>query len=382
MVRPLMLPELPILMPMPDCGDTNFGDPVPMTRRRWLRAVVGMLGMGCLGAAGLLADPAMVHATSTATPFDRNAARRMATGTMPRVAVLDWGLTEVVLSLGVTPLAIARPTWYRALDGDPSLPVAVTDTGLLYQPNFEVLQALAPELIIVTPWHAPLLPQLRRIAPVEMVAMFGARHDLLALAQSATQQLGDRLNRQAAAAALVAETGQVIAATRATLASRLSDNVGTPMLFFKPIDATHVAVYGENSLFGAVAGRAGLQNAWTGEGDLLGSGQTDLAGLADATRLHDVDRLLAVAIDAPPPLAAAMRGSRLWQVLPFATAGRVVQLNGMTYDGHPFAPFGGLRTAIRFARALTGVLDLTSSHNVASGSMHALSRMSPATPRA
>ncbi len=54
----------------------------------------------------------------------------------PRVAILDWGLTEMALSLGIVPVGVSAPDWYRRLFALPMLPPQVQDVGLLFQPNF------------------------------------------------------------------------------------------------------------------------------------------------------------------------------------------------------------------------------------------------------
>ncbi len=78
---------------------------------------------------------------------------------------MNWELTETLLALGHVPVGVPLPDWYASTIVAPSLPHGVVDIGLLYQPNFDVLLTLAPDLMIVTSGHASILPALQRIAP-------------------------------------------------------------------------------------------------------------------------------------------------------------------------------------------------------------------------
>jgi ABC-type Fe3+-hydroxamate transport system substrate-binding protein len=262
-------------------------------------------------------------------------------GAAPRVVVLDWGLTEVVLSLDVVPVGISRPPWYRLLDGDPPLPASVTDTGLLFQPNFEVLQALRPRLIVVTPWHQPLVATLERIAPVVVVPMFGPGLDVLSTVCDATRKLGIVLGRRHAADALLARAKHRFADAAVALAGFRA--LRRPVLLLKPIDARRMTVFGPKSLFGGVLRELGIDNAWQGAADPQGNGQADLAALADSSAAQ------AMTIGTPPGVAAELAKSPLWGALPFVRERRVCALG-------PLASFGGVISAMRFAGEFTAAV--------------------------
>src|ERR1700754_4673937 len=159
---------------------------VSVTRRRMLMGgtaagVVSSCGfaeaLGFGARAAVAAEPTDATVRSTAgdagapaTAAVEAAAARMCTA--PRIVVLDWPLTEIVLSLGVVPVGVSRPVWYTRLDGVPPLPPSAVDTGLLDQPNFEVIETLKPDLIVVTPAHAPMRTLLERIAPTLAVPLY------------------------------------------------------------------------------------------------------------------------------------------------------------------------------------------------------------------
>jgi iron complex transport system substrate-binding protein len=144
-----------------------------------------------------------------------------------RVAILDWGLAELALALGVTPTAVSAPNWYRKLINVPAMPTDVVDIGLLFQPNLEALYALRPDNIIITPQHALLTPILERIAPVVTLPVNG-----LAGYTAATKQMAALFDRKPQADALIQHLQQQMAQTRESAA-------GLSARFFWPLRSIH-----------------------------------------------------------------------------------------------------------------------------------------------
>src|SRR3546814_5125354 len=105
------------------------------------------------------------------------------------------------------------------LDGVPALPAQVFDTGLLFQPNFEVLQGLSPDLIVITAWHGPLRPKLERIAPTLTVSVFVSGIDAYTSVCEQTRRLGRVLGRESEAEALLGRTGAVMGSLANSLRS-------------------------------------------------------------------------------------------------------------------------------------------------------------------
>ncbi|MGH8783391.1 ABC transporter substrate-binding protein [Paraburkholderia sp.] len=258
-----------------------------------------------------------------------------------RIVVLDWGLIEVVLSLGVVPVGVSRPVWYTRLDGDPPLPSTVVDTGLLFQPNFEVLAALKPDLIVVTPWHAPLRAMLERVAPTFTVAMFGPGLDIYPAVRAATHQLGAKLGRDREADALLQRADQQIAAAAQMVAG--TGAAQRPLVVLRALDNRHVSVAGPHSLFDGVLRQLGLVNAWQGATDPQGMAEADLAALAQHSDAQ------AVLFGTPPAIAAGLSRSPLWHALPFVAQRGVAQIG-------PIPPTGGVVAATRFATSLVQAL--------------------------
>ncbi|VVE16379.1 Iron(3+)-hydroxamate-binding protein FhuD [Pandoraea capi] len=264
-----------------------------------------------------------------------------ASGRTPRVVVLDWGLAAQVLALGVVPVGVARPFWYRLLSGTPEMPDSVVDVGLLFQPNFEVVQSLRPDLIVITPAHASLADSLSRIAPLFVAPPAHPHEDGYRLAQRRAHALGDALGRPAETARLLAQTDARLGAVR----DRLAQHGATqrPIYLMSPIDTRLTNVFGRESVFGGTLAAVGLTNAWRRPSDTEGMAQIDYTQLGVDTAAS------AMLIGARPGLLGMLGQSPLWQALPFVRGARVGQLPMML-------PTGGTPTAVKLADALSVAL--------------------------
>jgi ABC-type Fe3+-hydroxamate transport system substrate-binding protein len=252
-------------------------------------------------------------------------------GPPQRLAVLDWGLTELILALGVTPQSVSAPDWYRKLIGTPELPASVVDIGLLFQPNLETLYALKPDLMVITPGHALLKPQLERIAPTLTLPTGSFAEWKIALSKLATV-----LHREPQAREVTAAFEQ--AALRARAAA---EAYRRPLLIATPIDALHMRLYGAGSLAGDVLTRCGFRNAWQGGVNSQGEAMVELAriGTEDAG-------LILLPEDGQLPLIQRWQSSLLWQRLPLTSQPQ------LAFPAQKFNSGGALVTAARIAEAL------------------------------
>ncbi|QLJ66788.1 iron-siderophore ABC transporter substrate-binding protein [Serratia marcescens] len=252
-----------------------------------------------------------------------------------KLAVLDWGLTEILLALGVTPAGVSAPDWYRKLIPTPALPASALDLGLLFQPNLETLYALRPDAIVITPQHALLKPALERIAPTIALPTHG-----LAELISAARQLGERLQRQPQAAQILASLNGKL--SRASLLAR---QVERPALLAAPVDALHLRVYTAGSLPGDVLAACGLRNGWHGGAGAEGSVLVELTRIADLNA-----RLMLLAPDDQRESVSQWRQSSLWQRLPLTAAHNLNLIEENISDA------GALITAGRFADIFTAMM--------------------------
>ncbi|WP_322029347.1 ABC transporter substrate-binding protein [Paraburkholderia sp. J76] len=268
----------------------------------------------------------------------RGAPQRVA----PRVVVLDWGLAETLLALGVVPAGVAEIGDYNANVVTPRVPPGVPDVGLRLAPSLEWLAQLAPDLILINSSQASQRDMLERIAPVRAFAVYTDAGAPYARAESVTRELGALCHCEAAAETLIAQTAQALAINRAHLASAVAPM--RPLYLIRFFDARHIGVYGARSLFQDVLDTLGVANAWRGPTDYWGIGVAPLEALAatpDARVLY-FDPL-------PPDVARTLASNRLWRALTPIAHDRVAALP-------PFWGFGMLPSARRFGDALTQAL--------------------------
>ena len=249
----------------------------------------------------------------------------------PRIAALDWTLASACLSLGLAPVAVAEPRLYGRWVEEPALPPGVVDLGLREAPSLEALAGVAPDIILLNSFNAALRPRLERIAPTCAIDIYGETRHPLAVSATALRDLGTRFGCRPRAEAVLAAADSTFDRIRAALAG------GTPraVLPFNLVDARHLRLYGEGSLFADTLARIGLASAWTGATGPWGSASGDLTALVAVP-----DAVLALVEPVPREAEAALSGDGLWAGL---TRGRVLLRLPAVW------PFGETEAALRFA---------------------------------
>ncbi|MDR5798684.1 ABC transporter substrate-binding protein [Caballeronia sp. LZ001] len=301
-------------------------------RRRWLGATLAAVA-AVSAAPGAFAAPAPAAATAR------------------RIVTMNWELTETLLALGVAPVGTSLPDWYRTTIVEPPLPAGVADIGLLYQPNFDVLRMLAPDLFVITAEHAPARPSLERLAPTITLGGYMSSDTPYAALCDDTARLAARLQRPARASALIADASRTTEAVRARIAAR-PELSASPVIVADLVDDRHLRVYGRGSLFDAMLAKLGVRNAVNpSSGGRVWATQAG-AALVPLQRLVDVQQasLLLVAPVAAP-VVAQLRYNAIWQALLAVRARRVARLPVI-------APYGGLVSMQRFAHAIDNALGL------------------------
>ncbi|CAG4917634.1 ABC transporter substrate-binding protein [Paraburkholderia saeva] len=266
----------------------------------------------------------------------------------PRLVVLDWGLVETLLALGVEPAGVAETGTYNDSVITPAVPPHVPDVGLRLAPSLELLQQLAPDLILINSSQEAQRAMLERIAPVRAFAIYTDAGSPWRRSQNVTLQLARLCGRESAGHALIDATGRILARARAQIAARRAgapaSEPARPLYLIRFFDSRHIGVYGARSLFQDVMDALGVDNAWRGPTDYWGIGVAGLEKLA-ASPAADIlyfDPL-------PGGVARTLASNRLWHALPAVAAGRVAALP-------PFWGFGMLPSAARFADALGAAL--------------------------
>ena len=260
-----------------------------------------------------------------------------------RVIVLDWGLAELTLALGVVPVGMANTPGFRRTFTACPLPDSVVDLGLMFQPNMELMLALKPDLIVITPAHASMRGALERLAPTVTLGQFRASPTPYSGACEETLRLAHLFGREAQGEAAVAQSRHAIAQARARLDAlpEYASAGGAPIYMARFVDESRLRVFGTHSLFGELLAQLGLRNAWGGAAAAAMIGFDALDADSRATLVY-VKPL-------PAMTATMMQTSRVWQAMPFVRTGR---MSGMA----EVPPEGGILSAAYFAHALVDAL--------------------------
>lgn len=255
-----------------------------------------------------------------------------------RVAPLDWQLAEIMLGLGVSPLAIPSLDMYRARVPQPPLPAGVLDLGASWEPSLELLARLKPDLILLSPVQQMAQAQYAAIAPVRVLdvptSLTPIPRGLAAIAE-----VGEWLQCQPQAQALVASLTLRLDDARARILSQQHRP-----LYLADIDqgGSHVRLWGHNSLLGDTLAQVGLVNAWDGE---LGPAGFALVPLEKLVERPEARMIYLNFGKASQRSLKTLSASTLWNVLPFVREGRLSAIP-------PTYVFGGTQTAARFAELL------------------------------
>jgi ferric hydroxamate transport system substrate-binding protein len=261
-----------------------------------------------------------------------------------RVIVLNWDLAEMLLSLGMAPVGLAAPAWYTKTVVEPPLPSGIVDVGLLYQPNYDVLFELSPDLLLVTPGHASARASFERLAPTLTLGAYATDPHPYGAMRIEARTLAKRLGRDAQADALIAQTDDAIAQARDALAAQR----GEAVCIAQAVDDRHLRVFGPGSLFDDLLRAIGLENAASRD-----AGVTNASAIIDmerAARMHDARVLWTGSGNTP-----ATGRNPVWRALPFSRTGRSARLPVIS-------PTGALVSSQRFVRAVSRLLPSIETH--------------------
>jgi iron complex transport system substrate-binding protein len=258
-------------------------------------------------------------------------------GPAVNVVSLEWGLTENLLTLGVTPVGAADVqgynTWATVVPLDESTP----DVGMRGEPSLDAISALEPDLVVTTTdLPAEVIEQIEAEYPV--IALRGSdASDPIGKMERTLQILGEATGTTEAAEAALADFDAKVADAKAQL-----DEAGLAGASYTMADgwisdgAVSIRMYTPGSFLGGVAGELGLTNAWTGEGDPdYGLAQTDVEGL---TGLGGDVHFLYVGndTDGGDAFKDGLTGNAIWEQLPFVVAGQTTRLpDGIWMFGGP-----------------------------------------------
>lgn len=238
-----------------------------------------------------------------------------------RVAVLEWQQVEDVLSLCLTPVAVADAEGYTTWDTAEELPEGVTDVGNRSEPNLETLFGTNPDLVIVEAYTAEdeILKQLAKY-DVPVLATKGAdAKDPIANMIGTFELIAQATGREERAKVVVDDFNAHLAEAKEKVADA---GAGEFVYFDGWIQGGNVSIrpFGQGSLIGELGEELGLTNAWTGEVDeAYGLGQTDIEGMSE---LGDATFFSTGTVDPDGDVNAALAENAVWQKIPAVAEGR------------------------------------------------------------
>ena len=258
-----------------------------------------------------------------------------------RIVSSDWAIVETLMALGHAPTGVGDKRAYERWVIQPALPKQTADIGLRAQPNLELIRQLQPDLVVNSSWFMQL--QARAIPNAQTVTLdfFTPQGIEWQHSVAQTRALGKLINKPAAAETLIRQTNTQFAQQTKQLAA----HAHRPYAIVQFIDARHMRVYGNNSLYGQTLQRLHLRNAWTAPTNAWGFSQIDLLQLS---KLPANTRLIVVHPH-PVNVAQQLNKSALWQRLPYKRPVNHVVLPAVW-------SFGALPSMQRFGNELTAAL--------------------------
>jgi iron complex transport system substrate-binding protein len=292
-------------------------------------------------------DPATTAASGPVSVTDERGPVKL-DAPATKVASLEWGLTENLLSLGVTPVGAADVKGYNQYDTVVPLPADTPDLGQRGTPSLDAISALGPDLIVVTTDTTDkVIGQLEKIAPV--IALKGSDGaDPIGYLRRTVDVLAEATGTQAKGTALLSGFDAKVAAGKAALAS--AGQAGAPFTMadgWVQSGTVTVRMYTPDSFLGSIAAQLGLRNQWTTGGDAdYGLATTDIEGL---TRLTNADStFLYVADITADSFVDTLGKNAIWKKLPFVAAGNVKAVDpGIWMFGGPKAGEAYIDTVVK-----------------------------------
>ncbi|MCR9189309.1 MAG: ABC transporter substrate-binding protein [Alteromonadaceae bacterium] len=270
--------------------------------------------------------------------------------TPERVIALNWAATEALLLLGVTPIGVADRDGYNVWVREPELPEGVANIGTRVAPSLEAIAELKPDLIVTSSEMAPAANLLERIAPTYVVSVYKQGSRPFEKASDMLTTLGEMLNREERAKAVLNDIDQTLQTQRRRL-----ENAGLterPVALVNFLDDRHVRVYAPNGLFQSALDALGLENAWPHSGNYWGFSVVGLEAIAPYQ-----DSRIVVISPTLPGLSDTLANSPFWTYLPPVQRNQVYQID-------PVWPFGGVFPVKRLATLLAEGLLAGGSDNV------------------
>lgn len=232
-----------------------------------------------------------------------------------KVAVFDIAALDTLSALGVSVAGVPSPVYLQRLQ---TLTAGSQVVGTLFEPDFEALAILQPDLIVTGGRSSAQGKALADLAPVIDMTISGA--DTVAQARARIAAFGAIHGKQAEADALTADLDASLALARLAVAGK-----GNALVL--QTSGGKISAFGASSRFGWLHSALGLPEAVPGLGAENHGQAVSFEFVADA----DPDWLLVIdrgaAVGAGDAAAAATLDNRLIDRTKAARNGRIVYLD-------------------------------------------------------
>ncbi|MFD1149586.1 ABC transporter substrate-binding protein [Saccharothrix hoggarensis] len=298
-----------------------------------------------LSACGTTETPTTTPSENAGGPVSVTDARGKAVelkAPAQRVVTLEWAETEVVTSLGVTPVGVADATGYKTWDAAAPLPGDVKDVGKRNEPSVDAIVALNPDVVIMSQGRDETLAgQLEKYVPVVVTKSSDASRNLDRLRDD-VRMIAKAIGKAGEGDTLLSEMDTALADGKKAVEAKGA--TGTPFVMadgWLEGSTVNIRPFGKGSLVSDTAEAVGLKNAWTGEVDpKWGLGATDVEGM---TAITDPKTVLFYSASEDDVFTTGLAQNPVWQRLPFVVSQKVVKLEPGTWT------FGGPKSVIRVA---------------------------------
>lgn len=254
----------------------------------------------------------------------------------------DWGNAATLTAMGHPPIATGDVRVWERWVGNPKLPASITDLGIRYQPNAELIAQLPVDMVVDNFFYEHAR-NLYGDVPAESV-MFAAKGEISTWDDytEPTRKLGTLIDNPKLAEDYIVESQQEIKLARQKLAQRYPKVKKFAVVQFA--DANNMRMYVANSLFQPALNGMGKELEVLGKGNNWGFTPIRLGDLAKL----DKDTCLLIIEPLSPITQAEIKESLIWQRLGYGDTRCLGQLPTIWI-------YGGMSSLVGLANNLSDV---------------------------
>jgi ABC-type Fe3+-hydroxamate transport system substrate-binding protein len=278
-----------------------------------------------------------------------------------RVVVLEWTYAEHVMALGVEPVGVAdieeMNKWVNLKEH--KLSSNVTDVGLRWEPNLEVISRIEPDLIIGdSDNNGPIYEDLSAIAPTLLFNAYPLEEENVGGFERMKEEfmtIADVLDRHDQGVTVLERMNQKIAEGRAAVEA--NGMAGEPFALLMAgtfEESSWMRIYTQNGQASEIIEMMGMENAWPVEHGQWGysdGGLEDLTTIQDATFFY-------IAQDDDNLFETTFKENPVWTNLNSVQEGRVYPIGGDTWT------YGGPTSAELIVEKVTEAISNSSTRTI------------------